>query len=66
MRSRLEAIQNLQPPTTVKGYIVFTGIVNFLIMFLSKLQKLLNPIYDLTRKGKQFIWGEEKQVALKK
>ena len=37
--------------------------VNFLSMFCPELQKLLKPIYDLTRKGRQFIWGEEWQIA---
>ena len=27
------------------------------------LQKLLKPIYDLTRKGRQFVWGKEQQEA---
>ena len=26
------------------------------------MQKLLKPIYDLRRKGRQFIWGEEQQA----
>ena len=30
-------------------------------MFCSELQKLLNPIYDLTRKGRPFHWGKEQQ-----
>ena len=54
-RSQLEAIQKPQPPTTVKGCRSFTGIVNFLSMFCPELQKLLKPIYDLTRKGRPFI-----------
>ena len=37
--------------------------VNFLSMFSPKLQKLLKQIYDLTRKGRPFIWGEEQQEA---
>ena len=28
-------------------------------MFCQDLQKLLKPIYDLTRKGRPFIWGKE-------
>ena len=40
LRSRLEAIQRLK--------------VNFVIMFCPELQKLLKPIYDLTKKGKPF------------
>ena len=48
-------------PTTVKGCRSFTGMVNFLSMFCPELQKLLKPIYDLTRKGRPFIWGKEQQ-----
>ena len=32
---------------------------------MSKITKLLKPIYGLTRKGRQFIWGEEQQEAFK-
>ena len=32
-------------------------------MFCPELQKLLKPIYELTRKGRQFIWGKEQQTA---
>ena len=58
-RSRLEGIQRLQPPTTVKGCRSFVGIVNFLSIFCPKLQKILKTIYDLTRKGRMFVWGKE-------
>ena len=65
LRSRLEAIQRLQPPKTPKGCRSFAGVVNFLSMFCSELQKLLKPIYDLTRKGKPFYWGKEQQDSFK-
>ena len=39
LRSRLEAIQKLQPPSTVKGCRSFAGMVNFLSMFCPELQK---------------------------
>ena len=39
------------------------GMVNFLSLFCRELQKILKPTYDLTRKGRQFIWGEEQQLA---
>ena len=35
--------------------------MNFLSMFCPELQKLLKPIYDLTRKGRPFHWGKEQQ-----
>ena len=63
LRSRLEAIQKLQPPMTLKGCKSFAGTVNFLSMFCPQLQKLLKPVYNLTRKGRQFIWGKEQQDA---
>ena len=63
LRSRLEAIQKLEPPKTVKGCRRFAGMVNFLSIFCQGLQKLLKPIYNLTRKGKPFIWQQEQQIA---
>ena len=58
LKSRLEAIQKLPPPKTAKGCRSFAGMVNFLSMFSPELQKLLKPIYDLTRKGKLFHCGK--------
>ena len=63
LHSRLEAIQKLKPPTMVKGCRSFVGMVNFLSIFCQDLQKLLKPIYDLTRKGRSFNWEQEQQVA---
>ena len=59
LRSRLKAIQRLQLPMTPKGCRSFTGMVNVLSMFCPELQKLLKPIYNLTREYRQFIWGKE-------
>ena len=61
LRSRLEAIQKLQPPSMVKGCRSFTRIVNILSMFCQELHKLLKPVYDLARTGRPFIWGKEWQ-----
>ena len=63
LRSRIEGIQKLNPPAMPKGCRSFAGMVNFLSMFCPELQKLLQPIYDLTWKGRQFIWGKEQQEA---
>ena len=63
LRSRIEAIQKQEPPTTIKGCQSFAGMVNFVSLFCPELQKLLKPIHDLTRKGRQFIWGNEQQQA---
>ena len=61
LRSRLEAKQKLQAPKTPKGCRSFAGVVNFLSMFCPELQKLLKPIYNLTRKP--FYWGKEQQES---
>ena len=61
LRNISEAIQKLQPPKTPKGCRSFAGVVNFLSMFCLELQKLLKPMYDLTRKGRPFNWGKEQQ-----
>ena len=39
------------------------GMVNFISIFCPELQKLLKPIYDFTRKGRQFLWEKEQQKA---
>ena len=64
LRNRLEAIQSIQPPTTAMECRSFAGMVNFLSMFGPELQKLQKPIYNLTKKGRQFTWGKEQQNAL--
>ena len=63
LRSRLEVIQRIKAPTTAKQCKSFAGMVNFVSIFCPELQRLLKPIYDLPRKGRQFVWGEEQQEA---
>ena len=63
LRSRLEAKQKLQPPTAVKGCRSFAGMVKFLSIFCTKLQKLLKPICDLTSKGR-LLYGERTTNSL--
>ena len=55
----------MNPPTTPKGCRSFAGMVTFLSMFCPELQKMLKPIYDLTRKDRYFVWGREQQEAFK-
>ena len=62
-RSRFEVIQKLKHPTMVKGCRSFAGMVNFVSIFWPELQKFLKPIYDLTRKCRHFIWGEDQQAV---
>ena len=61
LRGQIEAIKKLEPPTAIKDCRSFAGMVNFVSIFCPELQNLWKPIYNLTRKGRQFIWGEEQQ-----
>ena len=56
--SRLEVIQKVKSHTTAKQCKSFAEMVNFISIFCPELQRLLKPIYDLMRKGRQFIWGK--------
>ena len=40
--------------------------MNFVTIFCPELQKLLKPIYELTKKGRPFNWGDEQQKAFDK
>ena len=47
----------------IKGCRRLVSMVNFVSFFCPELQNLLKPIYDLTRKGRQFLWKQEQQQA---
>ena len=66
LRNRVDAKLKLKPPTAPKGCRSFSGMVNFLSMFCPELQRLIKPINDLTRKGRQFIWGENSRKHLRR
>ena len=63
LKSRIEAIQIVKPPKTVKECGSFCGMVNYMSVFLPSLQEKLIPIYFITRKGIPSYWGEEQQKA---
>ena len=66
LHGRLEAIQKIRLPSTVKGCRSFVGMVNFLSIFCQDLQKLLKPIDDLTRKDRPLIRKKNNRECLKK
>ena len=59
-------MQKLQPSTKVKGCRSFAGMINFLSMFCPELQKLLKPIYGLTRKGDHLFGARNIKIPLKR
>ena len=56
IKTRQEAILKTPPPTTPKECKSFCGVVNYVSLFCPHLQSLLAPIYNLTRKGRPFVW----------
>ena len=53
----------VKAPTNQKGCRSFAGVVNFVNIFCPGLQTLLKPTYELTKKGRPFVWGDEQQKA---
>lgn len=50
------AIQKMKAPRTVKEVKRFIGAVNFLSSYLPRLQAVLSPLHDLTRRNVPFQW----------
>ena len=65
LRCRTEAINKIPTPRTPKQCKSFCGVVNYLSLFCSDLQKLLKPIVELTRKDRPFIWGDAQGKAFR-
>ena len=63
LKTRIDAIQKVNPPKTIKECRSFCGMVNYMSMSLPSRQEKLIPIYFITRKGIPFYWGEEQQKA---
>ena len=63
IKTRVDAILNTPTPQTAKECKSFCGVVNYLSLFCPNLQKLLAPVYDLTKKGKPFLWTKLHQQA---
>ena len=64
LKSRVDAITRMNPPTNVKECRPFCGMVNYLSMFLESLQMILVPIYNLTRRKVKFHWDREQQEKI--
>ena len=64
LRSRIEAIQKLRPPSTARECRSFAGMVQYLSLFCPDLQELLRPIYEMTKESVKFQWTSVQQIAL--
>ncbi|CAA0835316.1 Unknown protein, partial [Striga hermonthica] len=62
--AKIKVIQDLTPPTSVKGVQALTGRLDALNRFISKSTDRCKPFFEAIKKEKHFKWTEECQKAL--
>ena len=62
LKSRIDAIQKLQPSTNKKKIQEFLGMLPFLSKYVYKLQLYLRPFYNILRQKNNFEWTTEHQT----
>ena len=60
---KLEAVHKWPRPKTIKDIQKFLGFCNFYCRFIKNYSELARPLFDLTKKGKPFIWTERQDTA---
>ena len=63
LKSNVEAIQNLEVPTTCKKVRSLLGAANFYRKFIPHFSDIVEPLVALTRKEEQFEWSGHHQRA---
>lgn len=63
LNDRCVAIRKMTAPKNVRGVRRFIGAVMYLSTFLPKLQTLLSPLHELTRKNRTFAWESRHEEA---
>ena len=61
--TKIQAIQNLKPPTTSKQLRSSIGIVNYYRDMWIKRSHILTPLTKLVSKTQKFVWEKEQQHA---
>ena len=62
LKSRIDAIQKLQPSTNKKKIQEFLGMLNFLSKYAYKMQLYLKPFYNILRQQNNFEWTTGHQI----
>ena len=57
-RSKVEVIERLPPPISVKGVRSFLGHVGFYRIFIKEFSKIAHPLYKLLEKDCKFYFDE--------
>lgn len=61
--SKVEAIQQLQPPKNVSEVRTIVGMVNYLARYVPDVSKTMQPILELMKSDVLFTWGSAQQNA---
>ena len=62
LKSRIHAIQKLQPPTNKKKIQELFGMLNFLSKYVYKMQLYLKPFYNILIQQNNIKWTTEHQT----
>ena len=60
---KTSAIWEWKPPSSVKGIQEFMGFCNFYRRFIEEFSRTAKPLYDRTKKGIKWEWGDKEQAA---
>jgi hypothetical protein len=66
MNDKWSAIRNMPQPHTPKQVKRFIGAVGFLSQYLPRLQEILKPFHELTKRTPTFTWTPDHEQAFQK
>ena len=64
LTSRIDGFQKLEPSTSMKALQRYLGTITFLAKYVYCMQPVLQPLYNLLHKEKEFKWTNEHQNYL--
>ena len=62
LTSRIDGVQKLEPPTSMKALQRYLGTINFLAKYVYGMQPILQPLYNLLHKENDFKCTKEPQT----
>ena len=65
-KSKVKAILDWPTPKNVKEVQQFAGLINYYRRFIQDYSRTMTPLFEITKKGKEFQWGPEQQKAFEK
>ncbi|KAL9570381.1 hypothetical protein ACKAV7_005460 [Fusarium commune] len=62
-RKKISAVADWPLPTTVKEVQSFLGFANYYRRFIKDFSRIANPLTELTKKDRKFVWKQDAQAA---